>query len=76
MNVLFSSFKEKFSHFLEGLEVGFTNEIIVNLYCRTYYSGQEILSSGQKNEELFFILEGAVVIREPSGDKEPFYILP
>jgi hypothetical protein len=46
VNLIFSGFKEKFGHFLEGLENGFTNEMIVNLYCRTYYCGQEILASG------------------------------
>ena len=76
INLIFGDFKQNFSHFFEGLQNGFINEFIVNLYCRTYANGQEILSHGTKNSELFFIVQGCVAVRTPTGLKEPFLILP
>ena len=43
VNLLFSEFKEKFSHFFEGLEDGFTNEIIMHLHCRRFNDKEEIV---------------------------------
>lgn len=76
VQVLFKDFISKFDHFFEGLEQGFLNEMIINMYARTFTSGEEIYKQGQKLDEIVFVIKGGIAICEPKGIQEPFCIYP
>ena len=55
---LFGSFLEKFEHFFNGCEQGFINEMVINMYARTYRPGSVIYKQGTKMREVCFIYQG------------------
>lgn len=66
----------RFDHFFQGLEHGFINELVINLYARTFLPGDDIYKPGQRFNEVMFIIKGQIQICEPVGIQEPFCVLP
>lgn len=58
--LLFKDFMKNFSHFFDSCELGFRNELIINLFVRRYPSGTKIAMKGKKLDQMFFICEGRV----------------
>lgn len=46
INVIFKSFLASFEHFFSSLDQGFINELVVNLYAKTFQPGEDIISPG------------------------------
>ena len=59
---VFSDFEKAFNHFFADCERGFTNEVIINLYCRLYTPGKTIIPYKSTVRELYFIKNGEVSI--------------
>jgi len=76
VKLLFGDFIDCFGHFFENCEQMFINEMVVNMYARTFESGEDIMRPGQHFDEMYFIWQGQVVICEPTTYKEPFCVLP
>ena len=57
---VFKDFENNFSHFFEECERGFTNELIIKLYCRIYTAGKIIIPNKAHVKEMYFIRQGAV----------------
>lgn len=43
IETIFGDFKNNFSHFFLNCEQGFTNEIIINMHCRTFDPGADVI---------------------------------
>lgn len=52
---VFKEFEKSFSHFFEECERGFTNEVIISLYCRIYGPGQKVITYKSDVKEIYFI---------------------
>lgn len=76
VDTLFSDFLEDFSHFFEGLERGFVNEFVINLYARSFRHMEDILKPGQRFDEVIFIIRGSILICEPTEPHSAFCVLP
>lgn len=59
---VFKDFENKFSHFFEECERGFTNEVIINLYCRIFAHDRVVVNYKSNFNEMFFIQQGMVQI--------------
>lgn len=59
-NTIFKDFIQNFRHFFDYCERGFTNELIINMYCRIYQPETTIVQYGQRFSEVYFIREGGV----------------
>ena len=75
INFLFFEFKKHFATFFDPCEIGFTNEVIINLFARHMPPSQQLVSNGFKVEVFYFISEGYVSVNGPRLMK-PFMILP
>jgi len=51
----------------------FINEVIINLFTRTYKPNHVIMYPGTSVSSVMFIIKGSIAICEPNGD--PFCIL-
>ena len=58
----FSEFEKNFIHFFSECERGFTNELIMNLYYRSFTENHEVISYGRQVNEVFFISSGRVQV--------------
>jgi len=58
MNTIFREFQLGFKHFFDYCERGFINEMIINMYARTYKPDTTIVAYGDKFRELYFVREG------------------
>ena len=75
---LFGEFIQKFRILFvnpkEGLyqEKGFTTDFVMNLYCRVYIQGQDIVKYQEFFDEMYLVKEGgiSVIHVEKFGDKE------
>lgn len=76
IDTLFSDFLEDFNHFFEGLERGFVNEFVINLYARSFRHLEDILKPGQRFDEVIFIIRGSILICEPNEPQQAFCVLP
>ena len=75
INFLFQTeFIDEFRLFFEHCEVGFKNELIVNLAVRRYSEGETLTRPGTKMDTFYFIQDGFVSLNEPKTDK-PFLLL-
>jgi len=72
---MFTNYIGKFNLFFAELEVGFVNEVVVNLFARTLKPGEVIYEPGHVVDQLVFITRGNITICEPSDYYEPFLIL-
>jgi hypothetical protein len=57
-NCLFNGFIRRFDNFFNGLETGFVNALVVNLFARKYEPGEVIIKPGQTVVNLMFVTEG------------------
>ena len=67
---LFGPFEKKFNLFFGELERLFINEILINLFARTYTPDQIVQQPGLPVAGIMFVLKGNLAVCEPSG--EPF----
>ena len=65
---VFRDFEKSFSHFFEECERGFTNELIINLYCRIYFPDKTVISYRSCPKEMFFIRQGMVEVYNNEHD--------
>ena len=56
IRVIFKTFLQKFNYFFQGLEQGFINELLINLSCKQFEAGENIIRSGDRFTELMFII--------------------
>jgi hypothetical protein len=69
---LFTPFESKFFLFFGQLERLFINEVIINLFARTYKPNHIIIHPGSTVPSVMFIMKGSLAVCEPNGD--PFCI--
>jgi len=60
----FNRFIKKFKSFFKPCEIGFRNEFIIQMYTREFPPGEEIVQIGKKFREIFFIMEGKVLLKD------------
>ena len=66
INFLFhTEFIDEFKSFFDPCEVGFRNELIVNLAVRKYREGESLTSPGHRMDTFYFIQDGFVSLNEP-----------
>ena len=68
---VFSDFEKAFNHFFDECERGFTNELIINMYCRLYTPGKVVISYKSNVKEMYFIRQGVVEVFNPDHDIPP-----
>lgn len=66
---VFSQFERQFKHFFEECERGFTNELIINMYCRIYTPGKTVISYKSNVKELYFIRQGLIEVYNNENDE-------
>ena len=66
----FREFENNYIHFFEGLERGFINEFIINLYCRIYPQSKTIIKNNQAVKEVFFVTQGLVEVFNNENDED------
>lgn len=76
VRLIFKSFLNRFDYFFDSLDSGFVNEIVVNMYAKTYQPGDDIVTPGQRVDAIMFVLQGQLQICEKNGEQEPFCVLP
>jgi hypothetical protein len=65
---LFGPFESKFNLFFGELERLFINEVIINLFARTYKPNEIISNPGEPVTGVMFVLMGCLAVCEPNGD--------
>ena len=75
MGTVFKEFSKNFNIFFEHCEKGFSNELIINMYCRKYEPDTTIVAYGDKFSELLFVSEGSVQVYNKFG-AHSFMVLP
>jgi hypothetical protein len=77
---VFKEFERSFNHFFEECERGFTNELIIGMYCRIYTPGKTVISFKSNVKEMYFIRQGLVEIYNNENDEvtkeKPILYLP
>lgn len=79
---VFQEFEKSFNHFFDECERGFTNELIISMYCRIYTPGKTVISYKSNVKEMYFIRQGIVELYSNEGgtednrDNKPFLFLP
>lgn len=78
---VFKEFERSFNHFFEECERGFTNELIIQMYCRISTPGKVVISYKSNVKEMYFIRQGLVEVynnetdeREGCKDKPILYL--
>ena len=59
---VFKEFEKQFNHFFDECERGFSNELIINMFCRIYTPGKTVISYKSNVKEIYFIRQGIVEI--------------
>ena len=77
---MFKEFERSFNHFFEECERGFTNELIIAMYCRIYTPGKVVISYKSNVKEMYFIRQGLVEVFNNENDEiqkeKPILYLP
>ena len=77
---VFQDFEKSFNHFFDECERGFTNEVIISLYCRIYTPGKVIISYHSTVKEIYFLRQGQVDVFNNGQDEivkeKPLFYLP
>lgn len=77
---VFKEFEKSFNHFFEECERGFTNELIISMYCRIYTPGKVVISYKSNVKEMYFIRQGLVEVFNNENDEvekeKPILYLP
>lgn len=67
---VFKEFERSFNHFFEECERGFTNELIIAMYCRIYTPGKTVISYKSNVKEMYFIRQGLVEVYNNENDEK------
>ena len=59
---VFREFEKQFNHFFDECERGFSNELIINMFCRIYTPDKTVISYKSNVKEIYFIRHGIVEI--------------
>ena len=59
---VFREFEKQFNHFFDECERGFSNELIINMFCRIYTPDKTVISYKSNVKEIYFIRQGIVEI--------------
>lgn len=70
---LFQSFIKSFHIFFSGLEEGFIQQIVINLFPRKFGPKDEIITKGKGSRHIYFIVQGEVCIS--SKDEIEKYVM-
>lgn len=77
---VFKEFERSFQHFFEECERGFTNEMIINLFCRIQNPGRIVIPYRSNVKEMWFIRQGLVEVLNNENDEvfkdKPILYLP
>ena len=77
---VFQEFEKSFNHFFDECERGFTNELIINMFCRLYTPGKTVISYKSNVKEMYFIRQGIVEVYNNDNDEiqkeKPILYLP
>ena len=65
---VFREFEKAFNHFFDECERGFTNELIISMYCRLNTPGKTVISYKSNVKEMYFIRQGVVEVFNPDHD--------
>ena len=65
---VFREFEKAFNHFFDECERGFTNELIINMYCRINQPGETVIGYKGNVKEMYFIRQGVVEVLNPEFD--------
>ena len=66
---VFQEFEKSFNHFFDECERGFTNELIINMFCRLYTPGKTVISYKSNVKEMYFIRQGIVEVYNNDNDE-------
>jgi signal-transduction protein with cAMP-binding, CBS, and nucleotidyltransferase domain len=66
---VFQEFEKSFNHFFDECERGFTNELIINMFCRLYTPGRVVISYKSNVKEVYFIRQGIVEVYNNDNDE-------
>lgn len=69
MTQTFSDFEKNFEHFFDECERGFTNELIINMFCRLYTHSKHVISYKSNVKDLYFIRQGIVEVFNNDNDE-------
>jgi signal-transduction protein with cAMP-binding, CBS, and nucleotidyltransferase domain len=67
---VFQEFEKSFNHFFDECERGFTNELIINMFCRLYTPGKTVISYKSNVKEMYFIRQGLVEVYNNENDEK------
>jgi hypothetical protein len=77
---VFKEFERSFNHFFEECERGFTNEMIINMFCRIQNPGRTVIPYKSNVKEMWFIRQGLVEVYNNENDEivkdKPILYLP
>lgn len=65
---VFAEFEKHFKHFFDECERGFTNEVIINLFCRFCKANSTVQGYKSHFKELYFIRQGIVEVHNNEMD--------
>jgi signal-transduction protein with cAMP-binding, CBS, and nucleotidyltransferase domain len=71
----FNEFLTDFKLFFDGCQENFINYVVVHMYARRYEGYEDVIKCKQNVNEVYFIQEGRVVIRQDTGVKSAFCLL-
>lgn len=66
---VFKEFEKSFAHFFSECERGFTNELIMSLYCRIYGRGKVVINYRTNVKEMYFIRQGLIEVFNNEDDE-------
>ncbi len=66
---VFQEFERSFNHFFDECERGFTNELIINMFCRIFQQNRVVISYKSNVKEMFFIRQGIVQVFNNDNDE-------
>lgn len=67
---VFQEFERSFNHFFDECERGFTNELIINMFCRIFQQNRVVISYKSNVKEMFFIRQGIVQVFNNDNDEK------
>ena len=77
---VFQEFERSFNHFFDECERGFTNELIIQMFCRIYPAGWPVITYRSNVKQMYFIRQGIVEVFNSDQDeikpKQPILYLP
>ena len=66
---VFQEFERSFNHFFDECERGFTNDLIINMFCRIFTHSRIVISFKSNVKEMFFIRQGIVQVFNNENDE-------